>query len=169
MTTYRMYMNKPHKYCMWREEKRCKRKIRDQNDSVVFLHIQVCKNALVIIIESEMKSGFSPEMPPLISFSVSQSYLCQELNAVRALKAACALFLMGNIWYSLSNSVMLLSVWKDNQCEAVIYTWKRKCQFLLFDSQFLIIPQGTHGSSPFSRDDKHAPTPSKAGVKDDIS
>lgn len=51
----------------------------------------------VIIIESEMKSGFSPEMPPLICFSVSQSYLCQEVNAVRALKTAFALFLMGNI------------------------------------------------------------------------
>lgn len=70
---------------------------KDKNDNVASLHIQVCKNALVIIIESEMKSGFSPEMPPLICFSVSQSYLCQEVNAVRALKTVCALFLMGNI------------------------------------------------------------------------
>lgn len=74
------------------------RKKDEKRDSMVSLHIQVCKSALVIIIiGSEMKSGFSPEMPPLICFSVSQSYLCQEVNAIRALKTPCILFLMGNI------------------------------------------------------------------------
>lgn len=95
------------------------RKKDEKRDSMVS-HIQVCKNALVIIIGSEMKSGFSPEMPPPICFSVSQSYLCQEVNAIRALKTPCILFLMGNIWYSLCNSMMFLSriltVWKEDQC-----------------------------------------------------
>lgn len=101
---------------------------KKRGNSVACLHIQVCGNALVIIIESEMRSGFSPEMPPLICFSVSQSYLCQEVNALRALKTACTLFLMGNIRYSLGSGMTLLSgalaVLKDNQCEAIICAGK---------------------------------------------
>lgn len=54
----------------------------EKNNRAVPLHIQVCKHACFIIIESEMKSEFSPETPPLICVSVSQSDLCQEVNAV---------------------------------------------------------------------------------------
>lgn len=91
---------------MYRQKKEWKKGPRKK---VVSLHIQVYKHACVIIIESEMKTEFSPETAPLICFSVSQSDLCQEVNAVRAWKIACTLFLMGNIWYSLTNGMMFLS------------------------------------------------------------
>lgn len=60
-----------------------KRKAGSSN--VGFVHTTpVSKHAcVVIIIESEIKTEFSPETAPLICVSVSQSDLCQEANAVR--------------------------------------------------------------------------------------
>lgn len=79
-----MYINKhTHKY-IWTKEGRKMKQERKRKMPVWYLHIQVCKHACVIIIESEMKTEFSPETPPLICVSLSQSDLCQEVNAVRA-------------------------------------------------------------------------------------
>lgn len=84
---YTLYINKhTHKYITEERkvERKKEKKERKKNNHVVSSHIQVCKQACVIIIESEMKNEFSPESPPLICVSVSQSDLCQEVNAVRA-------------------------------------------------------------------------------------
>lgn len=97
---------------------------------------------LLLLSRARWRVGFPQRC---LHWSLSQCLsliFARRVNAVRALRAACTSFLMGNIWYSLSNSKnMLLSVWNDNQCEAVIHAWKRERQSLVFRvSQFLIIP-----------------------------
>lgn len=67
-----------------RKEENRKKKRNERNNRAVSPHIQVCKHACVIIIESAMKSEFPPETPLLICVSVFQSDLCQEVNAAGA-------------------------------------------------------------------------------------
>lgn len=102
--TYTVYMNKHTAINIYgrKEDEKEKEKDREKRCCGVCIFKSVSMHVL-LLLRVRWRMSFPQR---LLHWSVSQSDLYQEVNAVRAWKIAWALLLMGNIWYSLRNGMM---------------------------------------------------------------
>ncbi len=154
-----MYMNKHTPINTYGRKKDEKEKEKGERKAILW-YLCIFKSVsmhVLLLLRARWRLEFSPETPPLICVSVSQSDLCQEVNAVRAWKIAWALFLMGNIWYSLRNCMMFflsrfLTAWEsqsiraNQSCVGHHESFKKVNIAQLFSTlSVLMTPQGTCG------------------------